>query len=164
MTDPVTRPTPAAVPGAGDGTHACIRCGAPVALDVGLCERCNPLGLKDVAASQVHGTVFVAVVGAIIVLALAARLAVSGVGPFEASVSDVTASGDALTVTLTVTNRGDAEGQSPCRVTDPNDRNGVAIAIILSPRIGPGQTATFSQTVTGLGAVARELAVRCPVP
>ena len=42
-------------------THPCARCGAPVALDVGLCERCNPLGLKDSASSQVHGTVFLAV-------------------------------------------------------------------------------------------------------
>ena len=36
-------------------THACVRCGAPVAIDVGLCERCNPLGLRDSSASQVHG-------------------------------------------------------------------------------------------------------------
>ncbi len=162
MSDPASRP--AAIPGAPDGTHGCIRCGAPVALDVGLCERCNPLGLKDVASSQVHGTVFVAVVGAIIVLALLARLSVSGVGPFDASVGDVVLAGEGLTITLTVTNQGAAEGQSPCRVVDPNDRNGVGIAIILSPRIGPGETATFSQTVTGLGAVARDLVVDCPAP
>ena len=72
--DPPPRPTP------------CVRCGRPVALDVGLCERCNPLGLKDSSASQVHGTVVIAILLAFVGLAVIARLALSGVGPFEASV------------------------------------------------------------------------------
>src|SRR4029079_5087438 len=59
--------------------HPCARCGAPVPLDVGLCERCNPLGLKDSASSQVHGTVFLAVAIAVLVLALAAHFAVTGI-------------------------------------------------------------------------------------
>ena len=42
---PVTAPTTTA---ATDLTHACVRCGAPVGLGVGLCENCNPLGLRDV--------------------------------------------------------------------------------------------------------------------
>lgn len=131
---------------------------------MGLCERCNPLGLKDSASSQAHGTVFVAVVGAIAALALIARLAVSGVGPFQASVSDVAVEGDALAITLTVVNTGSSEGQSTCRVTDPADRNGVAGALILSPRIPAGATVSFTQTVSGLGAVARDLMVDCPSP
>jgi len=49
-------------------THPCARCGAPVGQGVGLCERCNPLGLRDSAASQVHGSVFIAVTLAVIVL------------------------------------------------------------------------------------------------
>lgn len=135
-----------------------------MALDVGLCERCNPLGLKDSASSQVHGTVFLAVVGAIVLLAIFARLSVSGVGPFHATVGEVATAGDALRISLTVTNTGSAEGQSNCRVLDPNDRNGIGAAIILSPRIAPGETTTFSQTVTGLGSVVREMIVECPSP
>ena len=49
-----------APPGPKPLTHPCVRCGAPVPLDVGLCERCNPLGLRDSSASQVHGTVVIA--------------------------------------------------------------------------------------------------------
>jgi hypothetical protein len=133
-------------------------------LDVGLCERCNPLGLKDSAASQAHGTVFLGVVGAIVGLALIARLAVSGVGPFTASVADVALDGDALAITLAVTNTGSSPGQTTCRVTDPNDRNGVGVGLLLSPRIDAGATVTFTQTVTGLGAVERELVVVCASP
>ena len=65
-------------------THPCARCGAPVPLDVGLCERCNPLGLKDAASSQVHGTVFLAVGLAVVALAVIAHFAVAGIGPFAA--------------------------------------------------------------------------------
>src|SRR5690242_13721639 len=81
MTRPVSpaspgpNPVPATGPAAQPLTHPCARCGAPVPLDVGLCERCNPLGLKDSASSQVHGTVFVAVGLAVVVLAIVAHLA-----------------------------------------------------------------------------------------
>ena len=42
-------------------THGCVRCGAPIPIDDGMCERCNPLGLKQPAPSQAHGTVVIAV-------------------------------------------------------------------------------------------------------
>src|SRR6476660_4674384 len=87
MTQPASPATgPASAAGAAQPamTHPCARCGAPVPLDVGLCERCNPLGLKDAASSQVHGTVFVAVGLAVVGLAAAALLLVSGIGPFPA--------------------------------------------------------------------------------
>ena len=38
---PTRLPTPASP------THPCARCGAPVGPGIGLCERCNPLGLRD---------------------------------------------------------------------------------------------------------------------
>ena len=67
-----------------------------IAIDVGLCERCNPLGLRDSASSQVHGTVFVAVALGIVALALAARFAVAGIGPFSAAVAGMTDNGNGL--------------------------------------------------------------------
>ena len=145
-------------------THACVRCGAPVAIDVGLCETCNPLGLRDVSATQVHGIAFVGVTIAIIALALIARLAISGVGPFTSEVAGVLADRDALSVTLTVTNHGRSEGQTTCRLTDPLDRSGIGAGFVLSPPIRPGETETFTKRVTGLGSVARNLAVECSAP
>lgn len=155
-TAPGTPATPAA-------THPCARCGAPVALDVGLCERCNPLGLKDSASSQVHGTVFVAVALAVVGLALIARLAVSGIGPFTAEVVSVVPSGDGLVVTLAVLNQGTSEGTTTCRVTDPVRRTGPA-ALELSPRIGPGATVTFDIETAKLGREAVPLDVTCSAP
>ena len=64
-----------------------MRCGAPVAIDVGLCDRCNPLGLRDSASSQVHGIAIGGVVLFVVILAVVARFALSGIGPFEASVA-----------------------------------------------------------------------------
>ncbi len=154
----MTTPTKAAL------THACVRCGAPVALDVGLCERCNPLGLKDSSASQVHGTVVIAVIVGIIGLALIARLAIAGVGPFPATFVGAAPDGEALAVTLTVTNAGSAAGQTTCVVTDATARLETGTGFVLSPRIEPGQTVTFTRTVTELGSDVRDVAVSCRTP
>ena len=145
-------------------THGCVRCGAPVPLDVGLCERCNPLGLRDVSSSQVHGIAIGGVIAFVIILAVVGRIALSGIGPFEASVANAIPDGNALAITLSVTNHGRSSGQSTCRITDPADRTGNIGGFMLSPRIGPGQTVAFTQRVSELGATVRPLAVECPTP
>jgi len=82
VTTPRTAPPPVA-PGARPApTHPCARCGDPVPIDVGLCERCNPLGLRDASSSQVHGIAIAGVIAFVILLAVVARLAVAGIGPF----------------------------------------------------------------------------------
>jgi hypothetical protein len=144
-------------------THACARCGAPVPLDVGLCERCNPLGLRDAASSQVHGTVFLAVALAVIGLAIVGLLAVSGIGPFPAEVAGFRPDGDAVRVTLTVTNEGTKMGSTTCRVSDPTVTGGQA-GFVQSPRIQPGATLTFDATVVGIGSAPHKLSVECSAP
>ena len=156
----VTAPT-AASP---ELTHACVRCGARVAVEVGLCDDCNPLGLRDVSATQVHGTAFIGVTVAIVLLALVARLAVSGIGPFTPRLAGITSDGDALAVTLTVTNEGRSSGRTTCRLTDPLDRNGGGAELVLSPPIGPGQSLTFTRRITGLGSTVRDLTIECSNP
>ena len=145
-------------------THACVRCGARVAVDVGLCEDCNPLGLRDVSATQVHGIAFIGVTAAIIILAIVARLAVSGIGPFTPRIDSLAADGEALSITLTITNEGRAAGRTTCRLTDPLDRSGGGAGLVLSPPIEPGQTLTFTKRMTGLGSTVRDLAVECSAP
>jgi hypothetical protein len=145
-------------------THPCVRCGAPVALETALCERCNPLGLSDPASSQAHGTVFVGIVLAVVALAVVGRLALSGVGPFQASVTAVRADGTGLAVTVEVRNTGSGAGSSVCRVTDPaNDGIGPS-AVVRSPRIEGGATRTFSATVGQFGTNPRPLAISCDAP
>ena len=75
-----------------------------------MCERCNPLGLKAPSASQAHGTAALGIVVAVVVLAVVARLAMSGVGPFTSSVAGVAADPAGLRVTITVTNAGSSAG------------------------------------------------------
>lgn len=145
-------------------THPCVRCGAPVGPGVGLCDRCNPLGLRDVAAGQVHGSVFLALLGAVIILAVLARSSIAGIGPFAASVETVARSTDGLAVTLTVTNAGDAAGQTTCRVTSAEDRGSSSGAFVLSPRLDPGETRTFTTVVTELGSATGDLLVECRTP
>lgn len=145
-------------------THGCARCGEPVALDVGLCETCNPLGLRDAASSQVHGTVFLAIGLAVLAMAVIAHLAVSGIGPFPAGVAGVRSDGGVLSVSITVTNEGTSTGSTTCRISDPQLRGGGRPAFVLSPRIGPGETITFEHALTGFSGDPRPLGVECSAP
>lgn len=133
-------------------------------MGVGLCERCNPLGLRDSSASQVHGTVFLGVLAAFVLLAIVARLAVTGLGPFPARIDAVRPSGTGLEVTLTVRNDGSAAGRTTCRVYARADRGGGKSAFVLSPQLQPAQTRTFSQVVTEFGSRVEDLVVECRTP
>jgi hypothetical protein len=157
--------TPPATPAKPAQTHPCARCGAPVALDVGLCERCNPLGLRDSASSQVHGTVFLGVGLAVATLAIAAHLAVAGIGPFTARVAAMTpgAVSGAFVAMIEVHNEGRTIGSATCRLTDPSDPSLIHSTVIYSPRIDPGATITFAQEVT-YGSPDRPLSVTCTGP
>ena len=135
-----------------------------MAINVGLCERCNPLGLRDSSASQVHGIAIGGVVLFVVIMAVVARFALSGIGPFEGAVAGVTAEGEALAVTLTVKNSGSNGGQTTCRVTDPADRTGNNGGFMLSPQIDPGETVTFTQRLTELGTTVRPLKAECASP
>ena len=168
MTQPASTATgsgPAAGAAGPAMTHPCARCGAPVPLDVGLCERCNPLGLKDAASSQVHGTVFIAVALAVVVLAIIAHAAVSGIGPFAAAVTGMRESPTAGSVvaTISLTNHGTTTGTATCRLTDPADRGISHSEVVYSPRVAPGSTVVFEHD-TPFGSVDRPFDIACDGP
>ena len=159
---PATAPaTQAAAP---QQTHPCVRCGRPVSLDESLCEFCNPLGLSQPATSQAHGTVFVGIVAAVVLLALLGRLALSGVGPFDGEVAGVTPSGAGLAVALTVHNGGSKEGSTTCRLTDASRGGTGPAAVVLTPHVPAGQSLTFSTNVEQFGSTVLPLAVSCHSP
>jgi hypothetical protein len=126
-----------------------------------MCEFCNPLGLAQPAATQAHGTIFVAIAAVVVIMALVGRLLVSGIGPFVASVSGVTSTPAGLSVTLTVTNRGSKTGPTTCRV---HDQSSAGSAFFLSPPIPPGATETFTRETPALGTAVRPLQVDCGAP
>jgi hypothetical protein len=153
--------TPTPLP-ATEPLHGCVRCGARIPLAESMCERCNPLGLKAPAASQAHGTVFLAIAVAVVALAVLARFAVANVGPFTAQVAGVAAEGDGLRVTISITNTGSSAGRTTCRVGDPAIRGiGPETAYVQSPMVAGGETATFDALVVSLGTSARTLSVSC---
>jgi hypothetical protein len=133
-------------------------------MGVGLCERCNPLGLRDVSASQVHATAFLGVLVAFVLLGVLASFALNGVGPFPVTIDRVVPEGDGVRVTLTVANEGSAEGQTTCRVTAASNRGGGPSAFLLSPPVAGGAAVTFSQVVTELGPAPGDLVADCHAP
>jgi hypothetical protein len=135
-----------------------------VPVDVGLCERCNPLGLSDPASSQAHGTVFLAIALGVVFLAVAGRLAISGIGPFDARVTGVEAAPTGLAVTVDVHNQGTKAGPTTCRITDPANRGVGPAAIVQSPSVEPGQSRTFTATVGQFGVAPRLLSISCEAP
>jgi len=149
----------------GELTHGCVRCGAPIPIADGMCERCNPLGLKQPAASQAHGTVVLGIIVAVIVLFALAKISIHGVGPFQGVVAAVVSAPPGLAVTVTVTNEGTTAGSTTCRIYDPTIQGiGPESTYADSPRVPPGQTVSFSQQVSSLGTVVRPLAVSCSNP
>jgi hypothetical protein len=159
----VTPTTTVNTPAPAEPTHPCARCGRPVGPGIGLCEECNPLGLRDVASGQVHGSVFVAVLAAVAILAVVARLSIAGIGPFPASVDKVEVATGGLAITLTVTNQGSA-GQTTCRVGLAGDQGVGTAAFITTPRLEAGETRSFTRVVSAFGSEPRDLVVSCRTP
>ncbi len=160
----MTNPSTAVDAASAEPTHPCVRCGRPVPLDVAMCETCNPLGLKQPATSQVHGTVALGIVLAVVALAVLGKWSLSGVGPFDAQVANVAPAPDALVVTISARNAGTSAGTTSCRVTDPA-REGVGpAAFVISPLIRAGATVTFSETITEFGSTPLTLRVDCQSP
>lgn len=156
-------PTPTVLAAAAEEPlHGCVRCGARIPVSQAMCERCNPLGLKQPSPSQAHGTVFVGIGVAVVLLAVLARFAVSGVGPFAGDIAGVAADPGGLLVTITVTNEGSSAGSTTCRVGDPAIRGiGPETAFVTSPVVEPGRTVTFSAVIGSLGTTVKPLSVDC---
>jgi hypothetical protein len=153
---------PSSLPAADEPLHGCVRCGARIPISESMCEACNPLGLKSPAASQAHGTVFLGIGVAVVILAVLARLAVSGIGPFQTEVAGVAADPAGLRISITVTNDGESAGSTTCRVGDPEIRGiGPETAFVDSPVVQPGETLTFEALVTTLGTEVRPLTAEC---
>lgn len=116
------------------------------------------------ASGQVHGSVFIAVAAAIIVLAVLARLSIAGSGPFPANVEAVVPAAAGLTVTVTVTNEGDAIGQTTCRLSHAGDVGTGTAAIVTTPRLAGHETRTFDSLVSEFGRSKVDLQVECFTP
>ena len=141
--------------------QACVRCGAPVTLNVALCETCNPLGLAQPSASQAHGTVFLGIGAAVLILAALAGASSKGVGPFTASLSSGISTPGGLAVTLTVMNTGTGPGSATCSVTTTKLGSAGIIEILNTPRIDAGASISVDRVVKSFGTTPLPLVVQC---
>ena len=155
-------PTSGGAPAASAQTHACVRCGAQIPLSDALCAACNPGGLQQPSASQVHGTVFAGIGLAVVAMLVAATFLVGGEGPFTGQLAAVSPVDGGLVLTLKVTNAGRSDGQATCRVWDPSYLGNPPVqTLVRTPSIPAGGTLAFQQRVGGLGAVVKAFAVDC---
>ena len=163
----MTLPTAAAdsppVP-APELTHGCVRCGRRVPLEVALCEDCNPLGLKQPAATQVHAIAAGGIVAFVIFLALVGRFALGGIGPFSGAIGGVSAAPGGLEVTISVTNKGTRNGATTCRVVAVDREVGGPSQVLQTPNVPAGATIEFSSRVAAFGTDLQNLTVDCQSP
>ncbi len=157
MSSPTTHPV------SPEPTHGCLRCGRPISVNSSLCELCNPLGLKQPAATQVHAIAAGGIVLFIVVLAVLAKVGLSGVGPFSGSITYAPHDGG-VEATITVSNEGTKDAATTCRVVEGGRPAGGPGQLIQTPTVPAGGTVTFTARVTALGENPNGLALDCQSP
>jgi predicted nucleic acid-binding Zn ribbon protein len=141
----------------------CIKCGREIGPDETICPICNRAGMATPSATQYHATVAVAIVVAVAGLAIAASLALRGVGPFDAHVLRTQAAvGQALVVTVSVENQGTRAGRAKCQVV-ASDATGSVLRRTLgvSPSIEGGAEATAEARLPSIAEPPAEVTVSC---
>jgi predicted nucleic acid-binding Zn ribbon protein len=141
----------------------CIKCGREIGPDQTICPVCNRAGMATPSATQYHATVAVAIVVAVAGLAIAASLALRGVGPFEARVVRTQpAAGALLVVTLAVENQGSREGRAKCQVV-ASDATGSVLGrtLVVTPAIAAGGEATSEASLPSVPETPATVKVTC---
>jgi hypothetical protein len=145
-------------------THPCVRCGKPVSIHLALCEECNPLGLKQPGATQVHALAAGGIVLFVVILAVIGRAALGGVGPFTGSVAGVATGSDGLEVRIAVTNNGTKNSATTCRIVAADREVGGPSQVVQTPNVPAGATVQFTTAVAAFGPDVQNLAVDCQSP
>lgn len=143
--------------------RSCIKCGRQIGPDETICEVCNRAGMATPSATQYHGTIVVAIVAGVIIMAIAASLSLRGIGPFRGEAvrwgSDPP---DAVVVELRVTNEGTRAGRAKCQLTARDGLNLVLrIRSTVSPPVDAGSTVTYTERIPGLPEAPASVGVSC---
>ena len=141
----------------------CYKCGRQIGPDETICAVCNRAGMATPSATQYHGTIVVAIVAGVVLMAVAASWSLRGIGPFHGEAlrwgSDPP---DAVVVEIEVTNQGTREGRAKCQLT-ARDGSSLVLRIrsTLSPPVQGGETVTFTERIPGLSQAPASVAVSC---
>jgi predicted nucleic acid-binding Zn ribbon protein len=144
------------------GRH-CIKCGREVGPDETICAICNRAGMATPSATQYHGTIVVAIVTGVVIMAIAASLSLRGIGPFRAEMVGTRASPpDGVLVTVRLSNAGTKSGRANCLLVALDSAGGrLASHSVVSPQVGAGTAITFVERVPGLPAPPAQVTVSC---
>ena len=142
-------------------TQPCVRCGAPISIQLALCERCNPLGLAQPSSSQAHGTVFLGIGVAVLLLASLAGSSAKGVGPFTAKISEPVSVPGGLAVEIIVENTGSGAGSAACSVITTKIGSAGLTEIVTTERIEPGTSVAIVRELKAFGAEPLPLTINC---
>jgi uncharacterized OB-fold protein len=143
--------------------RSCYKCGREIAPDETICEVCNRAGMATPSATQYHGTVAVAIVIAVALLAGAASLAMRGIGPYSASTIRIQPDGQgSVLASVAVTNKGSKPGRAKCelRALDAGGRE-LAIADAVTPVVAAGASVTIEQRISGVDGAPSSVAASC---
>jgi len=141
----------------------CYKCGREIGPDETICDVCNRAGMATPSATQYHGTIVVAIVAGVVIMALAASWSLRGIGPFRGEALGWSGTPpDAVVVEVQVTNEGTRAGRAKCQLTARDGSNLVLrIRSTVSPQIEGGGTVTFSERIPGLPLAPATVAVSC---
>ncbi len=141
----------------------CYKCGRQIGPDETICDVCNRAGMATPSATQYHGTIVVAIVAGVALMAIAASLSLRGIGPFQGEALGWSSDPpDAVVVELQVTNEGTRAGRAKCQVTARDASNLVLrIRSTVSPQVNGGGTVTFSERIPGLSRAPASVDVSC---
>jgi hypothetical protein len=141
----------------------CYKCGRQIGPDATICDDCNRAGMATPSATQYHGTIVVAIVVGVVIMALAAGFAIRGVGPFRGEVARWGADPpDGVLVRIEVTNEGSQAGRAKCQLTARDATDGVLrVRATLSPRIPGGEVVSYDERIPGLPVAPANVTVSC---
>ncbi len=144
--------------------RSCYKCGREIGPDESICAICNRAGMATPSASQYHGTIVVAIVAGVALLAVAASLAMRGVGPFRADeVRFQLNDQGSVFATARVTNQGSKAGRAKCLLTARDATGGTlgSSTATVSREVSAGSSVLVSGEIPSVGSEPAAVTVSC---
>jgi len=141
----------------------CYKCGRQIGPDQTICDVCNRAGMATPSATQYHGTIVVAIVAGVVLMAIAASLSLRGIGPFKGTTLGWTDDPpDAVVVEVRVVNEGTRTGRAKCQLS-ARDASELVLRVssTISPEVAGGKSVTFTERIPGLPQAPTSVLVSC---
>jgi len=117
--------------------------------------------LAQPSSSQAHGTVFLGIGVAVLLLASLAGSSAKGVGPFTAQISAPVSIPGGLSVEINVENTGSGAGSAACSVSTTKIGSAGLTEIITTERIEPGASVAITRELKAFGTEPIPLLINC---